>query len=179
VIFTAAEDQLPAVMDKLRAGQKLTVEAWDRDLKNKLGTGTLSTTDNQIDSTTGTLRLRASFENKNRKLFPSQFVNARMLVEEKRDVTLVPTAVIQRNSQNTYVWLVKPDKTVTVKPVTLGTTEGEQSEVTSGVDPGDVMVMVGVDKLQEGGRISVEVAGESTGKSGKSGKSGKHKKSAE
>jgi membrane fusion protein, multidrug efflux system len=160
VIFTVAEDQIPRVLDKIHAGHALPVEAWNRENNNKLASGTLQTIDNQIDPTTGTLRLRAIFDNKSNKLFPSQFVNARLLVETKSNVTLVQNAAIQRNSQNTYVWLVKPDSTVTIRPVTVGATEGDQAEVTSGLDPGDVAVMVGVDKLQEGGRVNAQVPGE-------------------
>jgi membrane fusion protein, multidrug efflux system len=173
VIFTVAEDQLPPVLDKFHAGQKLQVEAWDRDMKTKLSEGTLATIDNQIDPTTGTLRLRANFDNKDFKLFPSQFVNARLLVLRKNNVTLVDDAAIQRNSQNIYVWLVKPDQTVTIRPVTIGATEGGSTEVLSGLEPGDEAVMVGVDKLQDGTRVTAQVAGEKTpGGSGKSGKKG-------
>ena len=120
VIFTTAEDQLPPILAKMHAGQQLTVEAWDRELKNKLADGKLETIDNQIDPTTGTLKLRAVFGNTNGKLFPSQFVNARLLVEQKQNVTLLANSAIQRNSQGTYVWLVNPDQTVTVRPITVG-----------------------------------------------------------
>jgi multidrug efflux system membrane fusion protein len=184
VIFTIAEDQLPQVIDKMHAGAKLHVEAWDRENRNKLSDGTLETIDNQIDPTTGTLRLRANFENKAGKLFPSQFVNARLLVEEKTGVVLVPNATIQRNSQATYVWLVKQDQTVTIRPITTGTTEGDVTEIKSGVSEGDVLVTVGVDRLLEGSKVNAQVAGEAPkgdggdksggGKSGR-GKSGKGK----
>jgi multidrug efflux system membrane fusion protein len=160
VIFTIAEDQLQPVLKKMKAGQKLTVEAWDRELKNKVATGYLATHDNQIDQTTGTLKLRALYENNDDSLFPNQFVNARMLVEQKNGVTLVPGAAVQRNSQNIFVYIVKPDQTVTVRAVTVGTTEGDQTEVTSGVNPGDVVVTDGVDKLQEGTRVSAKIPGE-------------------
>ncbi len=162
VIFTIPEDQLPAVLDKFHAGQKLQVEAWDRDLQSKIAEGTLATIDNQIDPTTGTLRLRADFDNKNNKLFPSQFVNARLLVERKHNVTLVDDAAIQRNSQNTYVWLIKPDNTVTIRQVTTGSSESGQTEILSGLEAGDEAVMVGVDKLQEGSRVSPQLAGQKT-----------------
>jgi multidrug efflux system membrane fusion protein len=155
VIFTIAEDQLPIVLQKLRGGQRLRVDAYDRTLNTKVAEGWLTTLDNQIDQTTGTLRLRATFDNKDDALFPNQFVNARLLVQVKQGVTLLPTATIQRNSQTTYVFLVKPDSTVTVRAVGVGTTEGEESEITSGVAPGDVVVMTGVDKLQEGTKVSV------------------------
>ncbi len=157
VIFTIAEDQVPTVLQKMRAGQRLRVEAYDRDMKAKLAQGWLTTLDNQIDQTTGTLRLRATFDNSNNALFPNQFVNARLLVEEKQGITLVPSAVIQRNPQMTYLYLVKPDSTVTVRAVTVGTTEGGETEVTSGLSPGDVAVMTGVDKLQEGSKVNVHL----------------------
>ncbi|HXJ94923.1 MAG TPA: efflux RND transporter periplasmic adaptor subunit [Terriglobia bacterium] len=152
VVFPIAEDQLEPVIGRWRAGQHLQVVAFDRNM-NKLATGTLSTIDNQIDPTTGTVKLRATFGNTDNSLFPNQFVNARLLVEEKRNVTLVPTAVVQRNNQQTYVWLVKPDSTVTVRQIKEGTSEGSQTEVASGLSPGEVVVMTGVDRLQEGAKV--------------------------
>ncbi len=157
VIFTIAEDELPVVVKKMNAGQQLTVDAYSRDTTTKISSGTLTTLDNQIDPTTGTLRLRATFDNKDNSLFPNQFVNARLLVQEKHGVTLLPTAAIQRNSQATYVYVVKPDSTVTVRQVTLGTTEGNDSEITSGMTPGEVVVMTGVDKLQEGTKVNAQL----------------------
>ena len=160
VIFTTAEDQLPPILDKMHAGQQLTVEAWDRELKNKLADGKLETIDNQIDPTTGTLKLRAVFANSDGKLYPSQFVNARLLVEQKQNITLLANSAIQRNSQGTYVWLVNPDQTVAVRSITVGTTEGDQSEVTAGLQPGDAVVTVGVDRLEEGGKVNAQVPGD-------------------
>jgi membrane fusion protein, multidrug efflux system len=154
VIFTVGEDQLPPILQKTRSGQKLTVEAWDRELKNKIASGSLSTIDNLIDQTTGTVKLRATFDNENRALFPNQFVNARLLQQEKTGVTLLPSAAIQRNTNDTYVYLIKPDDTVTVRNIKIGTTEGDQSEITSGLSPGDKVVMTGVDKLQEGSKVA-------------------------
>jgi multidrug efflux system membrane fusion protein len=156
-IFTIAEDQLPVVLQKMRAGQKLAVDAYDREMKNKIARGSLTTLDNQIDTTTGTLKLRATFDNNDNALFPNQFINARLLVEEKRGVTLAPTAAIQRNSQTTYAYVVKPDSTVTVRTLTVGVTEGDDSEITSGLAPGDVIVMTGVDKLQEGSKVNAQI----------------------
>lgn len=161
-IFTISEDQLQVVLKKMAGGQTLEVDAFDRDAKIKLAQGSLTTIDNQIDPTTGTLKLRATFANAKGTLFPNQFVNARLLVQEKRGATLVPTAVVQRNSQATYVYVVKPDSTVTVRPITLGTTEGNDSEVTAGLTPGEVLVMTGVDKLQEGSKVAVQVPGAKT-----------------
>jgi membrane fusion protein, multidrug efflux system len=154
VIFPIGEDQLPPVLQKVRAGQKLTVDAWDRELKNKLASGTLSTLDNLIDQTTGTLKLRAIFDNENRSLFPNQFVNARLLQQEKTGVTLLPSAAVQRNTNDTYVYLIQANNTVTVRNIRIGTTEGDQSEITSGLMPGDKVVMTGVDKLQEGSKVA-------------------------
>jgi multidrug efflux system membrane fusion protein len=171
VIFPVGEDQLPAILQKVRAGQTLAVDAWDRELKNKIASGTLATLDNQIDQTTGTLKLRASFDNANRALFPNQFVNARLLVQEKTGVTLLPTAAIQRNTNDTYVYLIKPDSTVTVRIIKTGTTEGDQTEIASGLSPGDSVVMTGVDKLQEGSKVAVNSGGAS-GASGAHGTSG-------
>jgi len=162
VIFTLPEDQLPAILAKMHAGARLKVEAYDREMKTKIAQGWLSTIDNQIDPETGTVKLRANFDNRDGALFPNQFVNARLLVEEKHEVTLVPTAAVQRNAQTTYVFLVKPDSTVTVLPITIGTTEGYDSEVLSGLSPGDVVVMTGVDKLQEGSKVRVQMYGEGT-----------------
>ena len=153
VIFTIGEGQLAPILQKMRSGAKLTVDAWDREDTKKIATGTLATLDNQIDQTTGTLKLRAIFPNDHRELFPNQFVNAHLLQQEKTGVTLLESAAIQRNTNNTYVYLIKPDNTVTVRNVTLGTTGGDQTEITSGLMPGDKVVMTGVDKLQEGSKV--------------------------
>jgi len=166
VIFTISEDQLPPVVKGFRAGQKLQVDAYDRDLKKKLSQGTLLTIDNQIDPTTGTVKLRAIFDNKDDALFPNQFVNARLLVQEKHGVTLVPTAAIQRSAQRTFVYLVKQDQTVTVRDISLGTIEGGEAEVVSGLAAGDVVVTTGVDKLQEGSKVNAQVTSGSAPKAG-------------
>jgi multidrug efflux system membrane fusion protein len=161
-IFTISEDQLQVVLKKMAAGQTLEVDAYDRDGKTKLAQGSLTTLDNQIDPTTGTLKLRATFRNTKGTLFPNQFVNVRLLVQEKLGVTLMPTAAVQRNSQATYVYVVKTDSTVTVRPIVIGTTEGDDSEVTSGLVPGEVVVMTGVDKLQEGSKVKAQVPSANT-----------------
>ncbi len=166
VIFTVSEDQLPTVLQKLRAGQKLEVDAYDREMKSKLAQGTLTTVDNEIDQTTGTVRLRATFDNKNNALFPNQFVNARLLVQQKVGVTLLSSAAIQRTSSTTFVYLVETDSTVSVRNVTLGTTEGEDSEITSGLNVGDVVVLSGADKLEQGSKVSVQIPGETPAQGG-------------
>lgn len=165
VIFTLAEDQLAPVLEKLHAGDHLPVQAWDRALTHKISDGTLDTTDNEIDPTTGTLRLRANFPNPDRKLFPSQFVNARLLVDTHGHVTLVNNAAVQRNSQSMYVWLVNPNNTVTIREVKVGTVEGDNAEILSGMQPGDQVVMVGVDKLQNGSRVNPQLQGAADGSS--------------
>ena len=163
VVFTIAEDQAPTVLRKMAGGKKLTVTAYDRDQKVKLADGTLTSVDNQIDPTTGTLKLRATFANSKFELFPSQFVNINLLIEQKQNVTLINSAAIQRNTDNTYVYLVKPDSTVTVRNIGLGTSQNNQTEITSGLNPGDVIVMTGVDKLQEGSKVTVHFAGTAQG----------------
>jgi multidrug efflux system membrane fusion protein len=162
VIFTIAEDQLPAVYAKQSAGQKLSVDAFDREMKKRLASGSLTTIDNEIDQTTGTVKLRATFDNTRNELFPNQFVNARLLELEKRGVVLVPSAAVQRNNQMAYVYVVKPDSTVTVRQVKLGTSDDNNTEITSGVTEGEVVVLTGVDKLQEGSKVTVHLAGDSS-----------------
>lgn len=164
VIFTISENQVPAVLKRFNAGQRLQVDTYNHDMTRKIGQGRLTTLDNQIDPSTATLKLRATFENKDMALFPNQFVNARLLVEEKHGVTVVPTAGIQRNSQTTYVYLVKPDSSVTVRNIVVGAAEGSDSEIVSGLAPGDVIVMTGVDKLQEGSKVRAHLEGDKTQK---------------
>jgi multidrug efflux system membrane fusion protein len=159
VIFTISEDQLLPVLQKFWAGERMPVEALNRDMKTKLADGHLATVDNEIDQTTGTLKLRANFANKDENLFPNQFVNARMLVEVKHSVTLVPTPAIQRNSQTTFVYLVDRDNhTVSIRNVVVGTVEGEQAEIVSGLIPGDIVVTSGVDKLREGTWVTPQIS---------------------
>jgi len=162
VVFTVAEDQLPAVLQKMRAGS-LAVDAYDRDLKVKLAQGAPSTTNNEIDQTTGTIRLRATFSNSSNNLFPNQFVNARLLLQLKHGVLLLPEAAIQRNSTATFIYLVQADSTVVIRNVQIGTTEGGMAEITSGVQSGDVVVLSGADKLEQGTRVSAQIPEEDTG----------------
>jgi len=156
VIFTFAEDNLPSVYPKLRAGQQLLVDAYDRASRNKIASGSLLTIDNQIDPTTGTVRLKAQFPNDDNALFPNQFVNARLLVETKRSVILVPDAALQRTLQQTIVYVVKPDQTVTVHPVTVGSTESGETVIITGLVAGEVVVVNGVDKLREGSVVTMQ-----------------------
>jgi membrane fusion protein, multidrug efflux system len=176
VLFPIAEDQLPPVYQKMRAGESLTVEAWDAHDSKKLATGKLFTIDNEIDQTTGTVRARATFDNTNYELFPNQFVNARLLVQQKTGIVLLSDAAIQRSTSQTYVFLVKPDSTVTVRDITVGTSDSGESEITSGLAPGDEVVMTGVDKLQEGAAVSATVPGEQPGGRGGADRKGGGKK---
>src|SRR5438477_6906960 len=153
VVFTIPEDRVPSIMKRLQSGEAVPVEAYDRDQKAKLASGKLAAIDNQIDTTTGTVKLKAEFSNQDSALFPNQFVNVRLLVDVLRDVTLVPTAAIQRGTQGTFVFVVKDDQSVTVRPVKTGPSQGEKSAVTDGVAPGELVVVDGVDKLREGGKV--------------------------
>ena len=154
-LFALPEDNVPQVMKKLRAGQKLAVEAYDRSGKNKLASGFLVSSDNQIDSATGTVKLRAQFANKDLGLFPNQFVNIRMLVDVRNDAVVIPSAAVQRGQRGTFVYVAKPDSTVTVRPVVLGPVQGDQITVESGLAAGESVVIDGADKLREGGKITV------------------------
>ncbi len=179
VIFSVAEDYLPQIQKQMRAGHKMSVDALDRDQQTKLATGSLLTLDNQIDTSTGTVKLKAIFENGDLALFPNQFVNARLLVDTQQDATLLPTAAIQRNAASAFVYLIKPDQggseqnggaqsgtgqkgegqnapsgTASVQQVTVGTTDGNTSAV-QGIKPGDVVALTGFDKLQDGAKVTV------------------------
>lgn len=157
VIFTLPEQQVGPVFKRVRAGEHLKVDALDRDSQNVIASGELTTLDNEIDQTTGTLKFRATFPNKDEALFPNEFVNARLLLEEKKDVTLVSNAAIQRNGNSSFVYVVQPDNTVAVRPVTLGTSNAEESQALSGVEPGEVVITQGVDKLQPGSKVQATV----------------------
>ncbi|MET0202743.1 MAG: MdtA/MuxA family multidrug efflux RND transporter periplasmic adaptor subunit [Casimicrobiaceae bacterium] len=154
-VFPIPEDNVQRVMQRLQQGVPTVVEAWDREQKNKLATGKLITADNQIDTTTGTIKMKAEFPNDNAALFPNQFVNVRMLTQTLEDATLVPTAAIQRGSPGTFVYVVKEDSSVTVAPVKLGPQQGETTVVTSGIRPGAMVVVDGADKLREGAKVEL------------------------
>jgi multidrug efflux system membrane fusion protein len=159
VIFTIAADHLQAVLQQRKAGHELVVEAWDRDFKHKLATGFLLAIDNQIDQSTGTVRMKAQFPNENYALYPNQFVNARLLVDTLHQTVLVPTAAIQRSPQSTYVYVVKPDSTVELRTVDLQLTEGDDTSVRKGLSSGEVVVIDGMDKLQPGTLVVLAKSG--------------------
>ena len=161
VIFSLPEDNLSQVLGKLRSGARLTVEAYDRDQQQKLATGTLLTIDNQIDPSTGTVKLKAEFPNRNNELFPNQFVNARLITEVKHDAVIVPAPAIQRGPQGTFVYVVKDDQTAALRPVTLGVTQEGNASVTSGLSVGELVVVDGADRLREGSKV--EVKGQNSG----------------
>jgi len=155
VVFPIPEDALPRVMKRLRAGNRIAVDAYDRAQKEKLGSGRLLTADNQIDTATGTIKLKAEFPNADSALFANQFVNVRMPVETRVDATLVPTAAIQRGAAGTFVYVVKDDLTVTVTPVQAGPTQGETTVIDRGVSPGARVVVDGADRLREGAKVEL------------------------
>ncbi|HLI12321.1 MAG TPA: MdtA/MuxA family multidrug efflux RND transporter periplasmic adaptor subunit [Alphaproteobacteria bacterium] len=155
VVFTLPEDDLPAIMKRLRAGATLEVAAYDRSNTTRLATGKLQTVDNQIDITTGTVKLKAQFDNEDESLFPNQFVNIRLLVNVLHAGVVVPSSAVQRGAPGTYVYLIKPDSTVTVRPVKLGPSQGETVAIESGLQPGDKVVVDGADKLREGAQVTL------------------------
>ncbi len=157
VLFTIPADHLSQVLPQVHSGQNLPVDAYDRDLKNKLATGKLLAVDNQIDPTTGTVRIKAVFDNTDEALFPNQFVNARLLVDTLRGVVTVPNAAIQRSPQSTFVYHVKPDHTVESRNVVVKMSEGDETTLQSGVAAGDVVVIDGVDKLRPGSKVDVSM----------------------
>jgi membrane fusion protein, multidrug efflux system len=165
VLFTIPADSLPPVLKKLRAGAKLPVDAYDREDRNKLASGSLLTVDNQIDPATGTSRLKAVFSNSNDALFPNQFVNCRLLLDTKHNVIIVPAAAIQRGPSGSYVYVVGGDKKGAMRQVTVGVTEGNDVEVT-GVKSGDMVVIDGQDKLQEGSLVDVHAPNAAPGSGG-------------
>jgi multidrug efflux system membrane fusion protein len=155
VLFTIPEDNLREVLKRLRSGERLPVEAYDRSGQTKIADGRLLTLDNQIDQATGTTRLKAVFDNKDNLLYPNQFVNVRLLVETRKDVILVPAVAIQRGPQGTFVYVVKEDQTADVRPVNVGPISGDRAEIGSGLSEGEQVVVDGVDKLREGSKVQV------------------------
>jgi multidrug efflux system membrane fusion protein len=162
VIFTLPEDQLPQVASKLRAGGQLTVDAYDRDDTTKIESGKLLTIDNQIDTATGTYKLKAIFNNEKSLLFANQFVNVHLLVDVKKDLIIVPTAAIQRGPQGTYVYIVQNGNTAKIQDVTIALTEGNNTGISSGVSAGDVVVTDGQDKLQDGSKVNPTMSSNGT-----------------
>jgi multidrug efflux system membrane fusion protein len=153
IIFTLPQDQLPQVFEKIHKGTQLAVEAYDRDNRQKIASGKLLTIDNQIDTTTGTYKLKAVFDNEDNILFPNQFVNTHLLVDTKRNLSLVPLAAIQRGPQGTYVYLVGAGNTVKIQPVSVAQTTGGTVGISDGLQAGQTVVTDGQDKLQDGTKV--------------------------
>lgn len=154
-IFTIPEDNVASVMQPFSRNEKLVAEAWDRDNKNKLATGTLTAIDNQVDSTTGTVKCRAEFANENNALFPSQFVNIRLKLSTQKDAVTIPAAAVQRGTKGEFVYLIQPDSTVLVQKIKLGAGNGDIVSVTEGIKDGDQMVIDGTDSLRDGTKIEI------------------------
>jgi membrane fusion protein, multidrug efflux system len=168
VIFSLPQDQLPDVNSKLRSGVQLVVDAYDRDDTAKIASGKLQTIDNQIDLTTGTYKLKSIFANSDNSLFPNQFVNVHLLVDTKHNLTIVPTAAIQRGPQGTYIYGVAKDPAnkdtiAKIYPVTIAQTTGNSAGLSAGVNPGDMVVIDGQDKLQDGTKVNPSPANGSNG----------------
>ena len=155
VIFTLPEDELPAVMKRLRGGATLTATASDRAGSRVLAQGRLSAVDSSIDTTTGTVKLRAQFPNDDEALFPNQFVNVRLLIDTQKNATVIPTAAVQRGQPGTFVYVAKADDTVSVQKIKLGPQDGERVAVQSGLNVGDRVVVDGADKLRDGAKVSL------------------------
>jgi multidrug efflux system membrane fusion protein len=153
VLFTVPEDSVSNILQHLHAGEQLTVDAFDRSLTNQIATGTLSNSDNQIDTTTGTLKLRAMFDNSKLELFPNQFVNAHLILETLHDQIVVPAAALQSGSQGSYVYLVNGNSTVSMHPVVTGPSTGDVVSITKGLASGQTVVVDGADQLRDGAKI--------------------------
>lgn len=166
IVFTIPETQLPQVLAPVRAGRTLAVEAYDRADTQRLAVGMLETVDNQIDVTTGTVKLKARFDNVDGTLFPNQFVNTRLLVQTRKNATVIPTAAVQQGSIGSFVFLVQPDDTVVVRPVALGPAEGDMVSVNRGLEVGDRVVIEGTDRLRTGSKVSVGAPAPSAGAMG-------------
>ena len=155
VVFAVPQDDLPKIIRRISSGDKLPVKAFDRTQQNLLATGVLVSLDNLIDATTGTIKLKAEFPNKDGQLFPNQFVNARLELDTLRNVVTVPSSAVQRGSQGLFVYVVKEDQTVALRVVTLGPADGQRMVVASGLGPGEHVVVDGVDRLREGAAVEV------------------------
>jgi multidrug efflux system membrane fusion protein len=153
VLFNVPEDSIDPIMAQVRNGATLSAEAWDRAQTTKLATGTVAVVDNEIDPTTGTVKLRAMFDNKNNELFPQQFVNIKLLVSTLHNQTTAPVAAIQRGATGNYVYTINHDSTVSMRTVTLGPTDGNKVAILSGLDPGEKVVVDGADRLRDGSPV--------------------------
>jgi multidrug efflux system membrane fusion protein len=163
VVFSIPEDNLPPVLAMLKTGKPIPVIAMNRDQSKKIAEGTLLTVDNQIDSTTGTVRLKASFPNKQNELFPNQFVNARLLLDVKSGTIVVPTSALQRSTKGPYVYVATPELTAVVRPIKNGPTEGDLVSIEEGLSPDEMVVVEGADRLRDGSKVEVQGQGQGQG----------------
>ncbi len=159
VIFTIPEDNIPSVLERLKRGARLPVEAYDREQRRRLAVGSLLTVDNQIDPTTGTVKLKAVFPNADHGLFASQFVNARLLLDVKRAATVVAAAAVQRGARGAFVYVVKPEGTVEARLVTVGVTDGDDVSIETGLRVGEQVVLDGADRLRDGSKVELKRSG--------------------
>ena len=159
VVFSIPEDSLPGLLARMRGGKKIPVEAWDREGKRKIATGYLFTVDNQIDPTTGTVKIKSVFENSGNELFPNQFVNARLLMDVVRGAVVVPAAAVQRSTRGIFVYVVKADNTAEMRPVSLGPAQGDDQAIREGVAPGERIVVDGADRLRDGAKVELQTPG--------------------
>lgn len=155
VVFTVSEDNVGAIMERFSAGEAMQADAFDKPMTTKLATGRLSAVDSQIDTTTGTVKMRALFDNEDGKLFPNQFVNVRLLVNTLQNQVVIPAAAIQRGASGTFVFVVKSDKTVSMRTVTQGDQQGDRVAITKGLNPGETVVTDGADRLRDGGEVTI------------------------
>ena len=168
VVFSVPEDDLPVLMPRMRNGDPPKVEAYDRDGSRHIATGTVLTVDNSIDPTTGTVKVKAQFPNEDDALFPSQFVNARLLLDTKRNVTLVPGVAVRRGTKGAYVYVVGPKQTVEARPVRVGVSEGNDTSIDEGISPGDIVVTDGADSLRDGMTVTQRGQGRASAEQGHS-----------
>jgi multidrug efflux system membrane fusion protein len=168
VVFSVPEDDLPMLMPRMRNGDPPEVEAYDRDGSRRIASGTVLTVDNQIDPTTGTVKVKAQFPNEDDALFPQQFVNARLLLDTKRGVTLVPGVAVRRGTKGSYVYVVGPKQTVQARPVRVGVSEGNDTSIVEGISPGDIVVTDGADSLRDGMTVTQRGQGRAAAEQGNS-----------
>jgi multidrug efflux system membrane fusion protein len=167
VLFPVPEDTLSEILQRLNRGEKLAVDAYDRSLTNKIASGVLANADNEIDPTTGTLKLRALFDNKQLELFPDQFVNVQLLLETLHDQVTVPGAAVQNGAAGSYVYIVNSDSTVNVRPIKTGPSSGDLVAIDSGLQPGETVVVDGADQLRDGAHIILPPASAGTAAGGR------------
>jgi len=168
VVFSVPEDDLPSLLPRMRDGDPPVVEAYDREGSRRIATGTLLTIDNSIDPSTGTVKVKAQFPNEDDALFPNQFVNARLLLDVRRGATIVPGAAVRRGTQGAYVYVVTPKQTVQARPVHVGVTEGSDTSIDDGIQPGEIVVTDGADALRDGMTVAPKTPGRASAEQGHS-----------